>query len=757
LIAASSALPMRAQVQDAGGTFETIQQERITGNYFSVLGVNAALGRMLNREDDSAANPQPVVVLSYDFWRRRFALDPSVIGKKITLDDFPFTVVGVAPPGFTGLEVGRRPDLWWPIAAIPLVDPNRPVKDEGYTWLKVVGRLNPGASLAQARAEIDVLFKQQMAESVARQTSMPQWQRSSSESMRLELETGSTGWTMLRQQFKKPMLILMTVVALVLLIACANVANLLLAAAAARRKEIAVRLALGASRFRLMRQLLTESALLALLGGALGLIFAQWGTSALVTYLPRQNPVALDLHPDARALTFTLAASLLTGLLFGLAPALQSARLDLTSSLKDQVGASARRVYGFRLSLHKALVVAQVALSLFLLIGAGLFSRSLQNLKSIDLGFERENLVEFHLITGKGYDRAQRANLYKQMLARLEGLPGARAASFSSFGLLSGNRIRNKVIAPGLVAQSDDDALCNALWVGPNYFAAMGIPLVAGREFDTQDERLSAPDADTARGAAAQPPSPQAPLAAVINQAMARHFFGVENPIGKRFSIEGRSQGPPIEVVGLVKDAKYRDMREGAPRTIYLAWFQQPGDSNQTFQLRTVGAVANMAAAIRRAAQELDPKLQIAELRTMNERVDELLAQERLLAQLAGFFSLFALLLACLGLYGIMSQSTLRRAREIGVRMALGARRGDVVRMVLRESMSLVAPGVLVGLGAALMATRLVSTLLYGLEPTDPLTISLAVLLMIGVVALASYLPARKASQVDPLVALRCE
>jgi len=774
LIAASSANSMRAQAQDAGGDFETIQQERVTGNYFSVLGVNAALGRTLNEEDDSAANPQPVVVISYDFWQRRFALDPAVVGKKIALDDFPFTIVGVAPRGFTGLEVGRRPDLWWPVGAIPLVSPNRPIKDEGYTWLKVMGRLQPGASLEQARAEIDALFKQQMAESAARQTSLPQWQRTPIESMRLELEAGSAGWTRLRQQFKKPMLILMTVVTLVLLIACANVASLLLAGAAARRKEIAVRLSLGANRFRLMRQLLTESALLALLGGALGLVFAQWGTSVLVTYLPRQNPVALDLHPDARVLGFTLAASLLTGLLFGLAPALQATRLDLASSLKDQVGASAPRAYRLRLPLHKALIVTQVALSLFLLIGAGLFARSLQNLKTIDLGFERENLVEFRLDTGKGYNRAQRANLYKQMLAKLEALPGARAASLSSFGLLSGNRIRSKVIAPGFVAQSDDDALCNTLSVGPNYFAAMGMPLLAGREFGAQDERLSDPNPVMApNAAAAQTPSTQtqagqtqagqAPLAAVINQAMARHFFGAENPIGKRFSIEARSQqgssrqGPPIEVIGLVKDAKYSNMREGAPRTYYLAWFQQPGNSDQMFHLRTVGASANMAAAIRRAALELDPKLQIAGLGTMDERVDELLVRERLIAQLAGFFSLFALLLACLGLYGIMSQATLRRTREIGVRMALGARRGDVVKMVLRESMLLAAAGALIGLGAAIAMTRFVSTMLYGLTPTDPATISLAVLALIVVAAVAGYLPARKAARVDPLVALRCE
>jgi predicted permease len=751
LLAASSIRGARLQTQATGGAVETVQQERVTGNYFSVLGVGAVLGRTLNETDDSAANPQPVVVLSYDFWRRRFGLDPAVIGQQIRLEDFPFTIVGVAPPGFTGLEVGRRADLWWPINAIPLVTPGSLMKDEGYTWLKVLGRLRPEVSLAQARAEMAVFFKQHTAEFLAKRPTLSPNQRRSFEALRLEVELGGAGWTPLRQQFKRPLQILLAVVALVLLIACANVANLLLARAALRRKEIAVRLSLGASRFRLLRQLLTESLLLAGLGGAAGLVFAQWGARVLVGYLPRQLPVTLDLRPDVRVLAFTLTASLLTGLLFGLAPALQATRLDLTSSLKDQAGASVRGLR--RLPLHKALVVAQVALSLLLLVGAGLFVRSLQNLRTIDLGFERENLVQFRLDTGKGYDRARRANLYKQMLAKLEALPGARVASFSSFSLLSGNRARSTVSVPGFVAQSEEDALCNNLSVGPNYFAAMGMPLVAGREFTAQDERLSDPNTNVQTAQTGQ-----APLAAVINQAMARYFFGADNPIGKRFNLEGgANQGLSLEVVGVVRDAKYRELREAAPRTFYLAWLQQPGNADQTFQLRTSGATPNLAALIRHAAEELDPKLQIVGLGTMNERIDELLVQERIIAQLAGFFSLFALLLASLGLYGIMSQAVARRTHEIGIRMALGAQPGAVVSLVLRESMSLVALGVLLGLGAAVLTTRLVATLLYGLTPTDPLTVSFAVLLLIAVAALAGYLPARKASQVDPLVALRCE
>jgi predicted permease len=755
LIATSSASRMRLQAEDAGGMIETVQPERVSGNYFSVLGVNAALGRLLNEDDDRAANPQAVVVLSYGFWQRRFALDPAVVGQKIMLDDYPFTVVGIAPPDFTGLEVGRRPDMWWPVQASVLMTPGQSAfKDRGYTWLKVMGRLQPGTSPEQARAEMDVLFKQHMADVVAKQPSLSPEQRRSIESKRLELETGSTGWTTLRQRFKNPLLVLMAVVALVLLIACANIANLLLARATTRRQEIAMRLALGASRGRLLRQLLTESLLLAVLGGTAGVVFAQWGTSVLLTYLPRQNPVTLTLHPDARVLGFTLAVSLLTGLLFGLVPALQATRIELTSSLKDSAGAGAPRAFGLRLSLHKVLVVAQVALSLFLLIGAGLFVRSLQNLKTIDLGFERENLTEFRLETGKGYNVVQRASLYKQMLAKLESLPGVRVASLSTFSLLSDNRTRSKVSVNGFVAQSDDDASCNTLIVGPNYFAAMGIPLLSGREFGAQDERMIDPNAGVS------PPAIQAglaPLVAVINQAMAQHFFGTEDPIGKRFSYtNGPQPNAPIEIIGVVKDAKYRYMREGAPRTFYLAWFQQPGNSNQTFQLRTTAAT-NLATTIQHIAQELDPRLQIVDLRTMNERVDELLVQERFVAQLAGFFSLFALLLACLGLYGIMTQTVLRRTHEIGVRMALGAQSGDVLKLVIGHGLKLVFPGLLFGLAGSVALTRTIENLLYGVSATDPTTFAAIALLLTLVAMLACWIPARRATKVDPMIALRHE
>jgi len=538
----------------------------------------------------------------------------------------------------------------------------------------------------------------------------------------------------LRQQFRQPLLILLAVVGLVLLIACANVANLLLARAAARQKEITARLALGASRLRLVRQLLTESALLAMIGGALGLIFAYWSARLLLSYLPGHETLSLNLDLDARVLGFTMTVSLLTGILFGLAPALRATRLDLTSALKDQIGDA--RIGQSRLPLNKILVVTQVALSLFLLIGAGLFVRSLQKLRGLDLGFDRENVVLFSLDLGTGYDAARATNLFRRLLERLETLPGTRSASLSSYGLLSNNYWGDKVIAQGYTPRPDEDLTCHGQIIGPRFFETMGIPLLLGRDFSSQDDQLR--------------------RVAIINQAMARDFFPNENPIGKRFSIIGQTD-QPIEIVGVVKDAKYQTLRERAPRTFYLPFFQQLGASDTTFELRTFIQPAGLAESIRRVALELDPKLQIIGLRKMNDVVDSALTQERFVAQLAGFFSLFALLLAAIGLYGVMSYTVSHRISEIGIRMALGAQAVDVIKLVMRETALLVGIGVIIGLGAALAFTRLISSLLFDLTPTDPLTIALASLLMIASAALAGFLPARRACRVDPMIALRYE
>jgi predicted permease len=757
IIAANTAGRMRLTESGAGDQVELVQAGRVSGNFFSVLGVDAVAGRTLMEEDDKPAGAQPVTVISYDFWKRRFGLDPGVVGRKIMLDDFPFTIIGVAPPGFFGIEVGSNPDLWWPIQMTPQVIPgNQSLSDSGRRWLYVMGRLKPDVKVEQAGAEMDAVFRQELNEiTPERLAGLTPVQRHNYLSRNLKLVAGGTGFTWLRERIKQPLLILLTVVGLVLLIACVNVANLLLARAAARRKEIAIRLALGAGRFRLIRQLLTESMLLAALSGSMGLLLAQWGARLLLAYLPQEQTATFDLAPDAAVLSFTLAVSLLTSFLFGLAPALRATRLDLTSSLKEGIGGGTG---SSRLAPHKLLIVTQVALSLFLLVGAGLFLRSLRNLKDIDVGFDRKNLILFSLNTPSGYTLAQRMNLYQQALERLEALPGASAASLASFSLLSGSGMNSNIVVEGYDNRPDEDMDCHRLWVGPKYFAAMGMTLLEGRDFSPQELRPQG--GQLAAGPSPQPGAiPGAPIAAVINQTMARYFFRDGSPLGRRFRLQrGPLQGIPIEVIGVIKDAKYYNLREQMLPTYYLSFFQRPREGEAgTMLLRSFADPASIATAIPRTVRELDPQVQVVNLRTMNEVVDRSLMQERFVAQLGSFFSLFALLLAAIGLYGVMSYATAQRTREIGIRMALGARATDVIRLVLRETMLLVGAGVVIGLGAALATNRLVESLLFGLSAADPLTITLAVLLMLIVAALAGYLPARQATRVDPLVALRYE
>jgi predicted permease len=733
VIAGSGVGRARLMVNEPSAAIETAQQERVSGNFFSVFGVNAVVGRTLTEADDDPASAQPAAVISYEFWTRRFGLDPGVVGRKITINDTPLVIVGVAPRGFFGFEIGAKPDLWWPIRAS-----NDPLlRVETSHWIRVLGRLRPGVSLAQAQAEMDLIFRQRPYQVAA-------VRRGSAISIRLE--TGGAGYTRLRQQFRQPLLILMMTVAVVLLIACINVANLLLARAASRRKEIAMRLALGAGRLRLVRQLLTESVMLAMIGGVAGLFFARLCGRALLTYLPQQTQAALDIAPDARVLGFTLAISVLTGLLFGLAPAWQATRIDLVASLKDQAGASASRS---RLSLNKLLIVTQVALSVFLLIGAGLFVRSLRNLRSIDTGFNYENIVQFNIDRGSGYDLAQSVSLYRQMLARLESLPGARSATLSDFGLLGRNLRGDRVTIPGYAPAPGENMSCYILSVGPRFFETMKMPILAGRDFGPQDDRPAN------QGAANEPQNNASapPLHAVINQTMARRFFGDENPVGKRF----RQGGQEIEIIGVAKGAKYTTLRDPASPTFYLYYFEQPSQFGMTLQLRTGGDALDYAAAIQRLSREIDPQLQVFNVKTMTEVLDETLVQERFIAQIASAFSIFALLLTCVGLYGVMSYAVTRRTSEIGIRMALGAQGADVVRLVMREALLLVALGAGIGLAAALAATRMVATLLFDLTPNDPVTIALATLLLIGVAALAGYLPARRATKIDPLDALRCE
>jgi predicted permease len=746
LASSSSVGRARLNVNESSNSVESVEQQRVSGNFFSVLGVNPALGRILTEEDDNLANPQPAAVISYEYWQRRFGLDPDVVGRHITVNNTALTIVGVMPPGFLGFEVDSKPELWWAIRAIE--DQN--LKQGNNWWIRVFGRLSSGVSREQAQTEQEVIFRQFIEDDIAaRGANWTATMRQRFSAQNLKLEAGGVGYAALRQEFKQPLLILMLTVALVLAVACVNIANLLLARAATRQKEIAVRLALGAGRFRLVRQLLTESLLLAVLGGFAGLLFARVCLQVLITYLPQQAQAALDLSLDARVLTFTLGICVLTSLLFGLVPAWQATRLNLTVSLKDRTGGSTSRS---GLQLNKFLVVTQVALSLFLLIGAGLFVRSLGNLRSLDAGFNHENIVQFRIDTGSGYNDAQRSNLYQQVLAKLEALPGARSATLSNFSLLSGNSNAERISIPGYTPEADEDMICKTLNVGPRFFETMQMTVVAGRDFEPQDER---PVLVTSAGGAAQKTESDAAIVAVINQTMARYFFGNENPVGKRFNLKGSKT--PIEIIGVVKDAKYQTLREVTPRTYYLYYFQQPERYSMTFQLRTSGDPADYAATIGHIVRDMDSQLQAVRFQTMTDVVNQSLLQERFTAQVASFFSLFALLLACIGLYGVMSYAVTKRTNEIGIRMALGAQAHEVRWMVMREVFTLVVLGAGIGLAVALATTRLVSSLLFNLTSTDPLTLALATLLLLAVAALAGYLPARRASRVDPLVALHYE
>jgi predicted permease len=727
---------------NAGGTEpEFIRAQEVTGNFFSVLGVPALLGRTLTPEDDQASHPQPVAIISNSFWQRRFGADPAIVGKTIIFEDVPLTIVGVTPPDFFGFQPGEHPDLWWPMQMIQRVVPGQSrlrLKDQGTWWLQLMGRLPAGVDRTQAQAELNLIFQRHMAEFEApRASNWSEWDRRIFSGRRLEMHPGATGHTELRGRHRRSLLLLMTSAGLVLLIACANVASLLLARAAARRREFTVRSALGAGRFRLVRQLMTESLLLAALGGLLGLLLAQAGTRALLVFMRIQdNPVSFNVAPDARVLLFTLTSSLLTGLIFGIAPALRSSRLGLASAIKEAGGSATRQ------RLNQALVVVQVALSLVLLVGAGLFVRTLAKLNATDAGINRENVVVFDLDFTQRLDTTRRAMLYKELLARLETLPDSRAAGMSSFFLLGQCCSFQGITAEGYAARPGENLYCNEFRISPRFFETTGTPLLSGRDFGPQDER----SAD----------SPPASRTAVINQAMARRYFGEANPVGRRFYSTDQPE-QKFEIVGVVKDVRYLSLRKPSPPTYYLPFFQNPGNMGMTFALRTTNDSGALVASLRQVIREVDPTVQMRDARSLNDVVNTSLHQERVLAQICGFFSLFALALACLGLYGVLSFSVIQRTREIGVRIALGAQRRNVLALVVSQGLKMALLGLTLGLAAAMAVTRFTSNFLYGVTPTDPAAFIGVSLLLLFVAMLASWLPARRATKLHPMTVLRHE
>jgi len=647
------------------------------------------------------------------------------VGKVIYLNNTAFTVAGVTPPEFYGaFGAARASDFAIPMAFLSQAMPagGWSLSDPTNWWVRgIMGRLKPGVSVEQAQANLNLTLQQHASElrkSFTDQRDLPQ----------LKLTPGGQGLTESRRSFSQPLFVLMTAVGLVLLVACLNVASLLLARAATRRKEIAVRMAAGAGRWRLIRQLLTESVLLASFGGALGLVFAYWGKDALLALIG--PALSLNLKLDLRVLGFTAAVSALTGIAFGLAPALRATRIDLISALKDGGGGAGP----VRSRLSKGLIVAQVALSLVLLVGAGLFVRTLRNLTQVEVGFNRENLLLFTVNPPTiGYEGSRLAALYRQINARIETIPGVRSATLSDKALLGGGVSASGISVPGYTPQPGEEMSVPRLRVGTNFFATMEIPILLGRCLTPLDGE-------------------QAPAVAVINQAMARRYFANDNPVGRHFSF-GRGQ---VEIVGVARDASYQSLQEEIRPTIYIPYLQNL-PAQMSYAVRTVGDPNALAPAIRDAVRSIDPNLPLFAVKTQNAQIAELLTQSRLFAGLSSFFGLLALALVSIGLYGVMSYIVARRTHEIGVRLALGAQGRDVRRMVLGESLRLALLGVAIGVPAALATTRSISGQLFRLAPNDPLTMAAATLLLLAVAACAGYLPARRAARVDPMAALRHE
>jgi predicted permease len=728
---------------NAGGQAELASGQAVSGNYYTVLGVPPFLGRTLTEDDDKAGS-SPVAVLSHRYWQRRFGGDPTVVGTQININNIAFTVAGVTPPGFEGtMQVGSSQDVSIPIAWEPQVSVERSrMRGTGTWWLRLMGRLNPGATAEQAQAALEGVFLQTVLEHRAARQAKP---LDPNDYPRLAIASGSQGEMNSRENYKRPLFILLGVVGMVLLIACANVANLLLTRAASRQKEIAVRLAVGASRWRLIRQLLTESMLLAMLGGLLGILFALWIKDGLIAtgVWGGRGMSALDPRLDLRVLGFTMALSLLTGIIFGTAPAVRATGVDLTPALKDSgrgSGTASRSV------LSRSLVVAQVALSLLLLIGAGLFLRTLLNLRSIDPGFNTRNLLLFTVDPSLiGYKDERLANLYKQIVERIEAVAGVSSVTFSRMALLSqGSSDRSMYLLGASVGEDGkvkSSGPCYIHQVRENFLETMGIPLLAGRSLAAQDDA-------------------RAPKVAVVNQTFAKRYFPDEDPVGKRFSFDSTKPGD-VEIVGLARDTKYTRQRDEIPPTAYLPWLQELRSMGTvTFEVRTTGEPNETVAAIRSAVRDVESNLPVNGIRTQIEQNDETLAMERLFAKLVGLFGLLAQQLAAVGLYGVLAWSVSQRTHEIGIRMALGASQKDVSSMILRQGMTLTLIGLALGLVGAFIATKYLTSItdmLFGITPTDPLTFGVIAAFLMLVALVACYIPARRATSVDPMVALRYE
>lgn len=720
------------------GQSEKARGELVSGNYFETLGVQPWLGRLFTQADNKNPGAHPVAVLSYEYWQRRFGGDPTIVGGSLILNDHPTTVIGVTPPGFYGTDLAEATDIRVPMMMATVFRPfpaNR-LENVDHQWLDILARQKTGISRAQAEASLDVLYRQIREEEFRQLPPRTSDYDKRKRTSHVKLLPGSQGLRQLQEQFSHALLILFGITLIVLLITCANLANLFLARNAARGTEIAMRLALGATRRRLIRQWLTESLLFALLGGGLGVVVATWTESALLYFLPANERLNLGgTRLDPAVFGFALAATVATAILFGIIPALQVSRRSLAAQWGDP------RVVGSGLSPHRfrgALVLFQIALSLPLLIGAGLFLHSLRNLKSIAPGFDEGHVVLASLNPSlNNYPQERIRALYEEFLTRVRALPGVRSAALATGVVLSGGWDEINVDVEGYQPREDEDMSPYSNIVSPGYFAAMRMPIVAGRDFSEQDNLKNG-------------------KVGIINQTMARYFFGDRNPIGKKFGTD--SDAPPdIEIIGVVQDAKYVSLKEKPKRHFYVPVAQEARLFDLTLHIRASGDPQMLVGLLRRTLQQIDPNVPLYNITTLEDELAESLARDRLITWLSTAFGVLATLLATIGLYGVIAFSVTQRTREIGIRMALGAQRRDVLRLVLKQVAFLVFLGLVVGVALSLGGVRAVGSLLYGIEVTDPIAFLGAATVLLGAAALAAYPPAHRATHVNPTVALRYE